>query len=413
MVGPQNKDRTTPVGHAGRPGESGAADLAGLRFGVFLAPFHQTDENPTLAMHRDLDLMGVLDRLGFDEAWIGEHHSGGLEIISSPEVFIAGAAERTQRLKFGTGVASLPYHQPLVLADRMIQLDHQTRGRVMFGVGAGALPSDVHMMGHEPMRVRGMMEESLDALMPLLRGEIVSAETDWFTLRDARCQLPCFTRPHMEVAVAVTTSPAGAKLAGKHGAGVLSISATTEKGFEALATTWEAWSTVAAQNGKRIDRARWRLVSPVHIAETREQARANMRFGLQAWVRYFNRVGALPVSTTGQGSLDSDIDAMIASGLAVIGAPDDLVRQIERLWEQSGGFGCWLDFAHNWADVAETRRSYELIARYVIPHFRGANRQRIDALEWAAANRAEFIGRRTEAVQHEIAKWKTERPKGG
>ena len=384
-------------------------DRSAMRFGVFLAPFHETRENPTLALGRDLDLMTHLDRLGFDEAWIGEHHSGGLEIIASPEIFIAGAAERTRHIRFGTGVASLPYHHPLVLADRMIQLDHQTRGRTMFGVGAGALPSDVYMMGRDPMRVRGMMEESLDALMPLLRGEIVSAETDWFTLREARCQLPCYTRPHLEVAVAVTTSPAGAKLAGKHGAGILSISATSEKGFEALATTWDAWRTVAAENGNSAGRARWRLVSPAHVAETREQARANMRFGLQQWVRYFNRVGALPVATTGQGTIDEDIDAMVSSGLAVIGTPDDLIRQLERLWAQSGGFGCWLDFAHNWADVEATRRSYELIARYVIPHFRQSNRQRIDALEWAASNRAEFIGRRSEAVQHEIRKWKTEK----
>lgn len=384
-----------------------------MRFGIFLAPFHETGENPTLAMRRDLELIDHLDRLGFEEAWIGEHHSGGLEIIASPEVFIAAAAERTRYIKLGTGVASLPYHHPLVLADRMIQLDHQTRGRAMFGVGAGALPSDVYMMGRDPMRVRGMMEESLDAIMPLLRGEIVSATTDWFTLREARCQLPGYTRPHLDVAVAVTTSPAGAKLAGKHGVGVLSISATTEKGFEALATTWEAWSTVARQNAKSVHRSAWRLVSPVHIAETREQARANMRFGLQQWVRYFNRVGALPVSTTGQGSLDEDIDAMQASGLAVIGTPEDLIRQLERLWEKSGGFGCWLDFAHNWADVEATRRSYELIARFVVPHFRRANQQRIDALEWAASNRAEFIGRRTEAVQQEIAKWQKEKRGGG
>jgi limonene 1,2-monooxygenase len=390
-----------------------AVDRSAMRFGIFLAPFHETGENPTLAMRRDLELIDHLDRLGFEEAWIGEHHSGGLEIIASPEVFIAAAAERTRYIKLGTGVASLPYHHPLVLADRMIQLDHQTRGRAMFGVGAGALPSDVYMMGRDPMRVRGMMEESLDAIMPLLRGEIVSATTDWFTLREARCQLPGYTRPHLDVAVAVTTSPAGAKLAGKHGVGVLSISATTEKGFEALATTWEAWSTVARQNAKSVHRSAWRLVSPVHIAETREQARANMRFGLQQWVRYFNRVGALPVSTTGQGSLDEDIDAMLASGLAVIGTPEDLIRQLERLWEKSGGFGCWLDFAHNWADVEATRRSYELIARFVVPHFRRANQQRIDALEWAASNRAEFIGRRTEAVQHEIAKWQKEKRGGG
>ena len=106
-----------------------------LRFGAFIAPFHPIDENPTLALQRDFELVQWMDQLDYDEAWIGEHHSAGYEIIASPEIFIATAAERTKRIKLGTGVSSLPYHQPLMLADRINQLDHITRGRVMFGVG--------------------------------------------------------------------------------------------------------------------------------------------------------------------------------------------------------------------------------------------------------------------------------------
>src|SRR3954465_8601708 len=118
-----------------------------MRFGIFMAPFHPVGQNPTLALHRDLDLIEHLDRLGYDEAWIGEHHSAGYEIIAAPEVFIAAAAERTRRIRFGTAVVSDRYHHPLMVADRIMQLDHQTRGRVMFGVGPGALPSDAFMMG--------------------------------------------------------------------------------------------------------------------------------------------------------------------------------------------------------------------------------------------------------------------------
>ena len=118
-----------------------------MRFGIFLAPFHRPDENPTLAIHRDLELIERLDELGFDEAWIGEHHSAGSEIIASPEVFIAAAAERTRRIRLGTGVSSLPYHHPLLLADRMVLLDHLTHGRTMLGVGPGALASDAYMLG--------------------------------------------------------------------------------------------------------------------------------------------------------------------------------------------------------------------------------------------------------------------------
>ena len=108
-----------------------------LRFGAFIAPFHPTGQNPTLALERDLALIEHLDRLGFDEAWIGEHHSGGYEIIASPEIFIATAAQRTQRIKLGTGVVSLPYHHPFMVAQRLVLLDHLTHGRVMLGVGPG------------------------------------------------------------------------------------------------------------------------------------------------------------------------------------------------------------------------------------------------------------------------------------
>src|SRR3954449_2776550 len=133
-----------------------------LRFGIFLAPFHPVGQNPTLALQRDLELVERLDELGYDEAWFGEHHSAGFEIIASPEVFIAAAAERTRRIKLGTGVSSLPYHHPFMLADRMVLLDHLTRGRAMLGVGPGQLTSDAVMLGIDPPTQRPRMEQALD-----------------------------------------------------------------------------------------------------------------------------------------------------------------------------------------------------------------------------------------------------------
>ena len=118
-----------------------------MRFGIFLAPFHAPGQNPTLALQRDLELLTHLDRLGYDEAWIGEHHSAGMEIIASPEVFIAAAAERTRRIKLGTGVISVGYHHPLWIAQRLVLLDHLTQGRMMFGAGPGSLPTDASMIG--------------------------------------------------------------------------------------------------------------------------------------------------------------------------------------------------------------------------------------------------------------------------
>src|SRR5690554_1156971 len=178
---------------------SGRNIMGKLRSGIFLAPFHPVDEDPTLAIRRDIELIEWLDKIGFEEAWIGEHHSAGYEIIASPELFIAAAAERTHRIKLGTGVVSLPYHNPLMAANRIIQLDHMTRGRVMFGVGPGLLPSDAFMLGIEVAKQRDRMVEGLEVILRLFKGETVTEETEWFTLNKAKLQLRPFSDPYPEV----------------------------------------------------------------------------------------------------------------------------------------------------------------------------------------------------------------------
>lgn len=371
-----------------------------LRFGAFIAPFHPLRENPTLAIERDLELVQWMDKLGYDEAWIGEHHSAGYELIASPELFIATIAERTKHIRLGTGVSSLPYHHPLMLADRINQLDHITRGRVMFGVGPGALPSDAFMMGIEVAKQRDMMDEALDVLVPLLRGETVNAKTSWFELKNARLQMTPYSRPSVEIAVASQVSPTGATAAGRHGCGLLSIGATSAGGFNALATNWAIAEERAKEAGNVMDRNAWRLVGPVHVAETREKARENVRFGLEKWLYYFREVAALPLAPT-DGT--DPVDALIASGMAVVGTPDDCIAQIERLQQQSGGFGAFLQMAHNWADFEETKRSYELIARYVMPKFQELNVNRDASLEWARTNRETFMGQAMMAVGTRVA----------
>src|ERR1700681_2891337 len=160
-----------------------------LKSGIFLAPFHNHDENPTLSIERDLELLEHLDRMNYHEAWIGEHHSGGFEIIACPEMFIAAAAERTRHIRLGTGVVSLPYHNPFMVAGRLMQLDYMTRGRAMFGVGPGSLIYDAVKMGLKAEDQRRKLEESLDVVMELMQGRIVTKKTDWFALREARLQL--------------------------------------------------------------------------------------------------------------------------------------------------------------------------------------------------------------------------------
>jgi limonene 1,2-monooxygenase len=160
------------------------AEFRTLRAGVFLPPFHPNDEDPLLCMEREL--MQWLDKHDYAEAWIGEHHSGGYEIYGQPELFIATAAERTRRIRLGTGVISLPYHHPLMVADRIVQLDYQTRGRVMFGFGSGLLPSDAMMLGIDPETQRDRMADAIDIITRLLAGEIITQHSDWYAMREAR-----------------------------------------------------------------------------------------------------------------------------------------------------------------------------------------------------------------------------------
>ncbi|HEX9257910.1 MAG TPA: LLM class flavin-dependent oxidoreductase, partial [Acidimicrobiales bacterium] len=322
----------------------------------------------TLALHRDLALIEHLDRLGFHEAWIGEHHSAGSELIASPEVFIAAASQRTKDIKLGTGVSSLPYHHPFMLADRIVMLDHLTRGRVMFGAGPGQLTTDALMLGIDPQTQRPRMEQAFDVMMRLFRGETVTEHADWFTCQDAVLQM----RPYsdFDVAVAASISPSGSKTAGRYGTGLLSIAATDPMGVELLAGHWQIVEQEAAEHGHTVSREKWRLMGPMHIAETFEQAKENCRYGLEWVFDYLSHI----IPTGGDGierTYDEMIDNLNETGRGVIGTPEMAVAQIERLIEKSGGFGCYLFLGADLADWGPTLRHYELVAEQVMPHFTG------------------------------------------
>ena len=377
--------------------------MADLRFGAFLAPHHPIGENPTLQLRSDLELVEHLDRLGYDEFWCGEHHSTGWETIASPEVFLAAAAERTHRIKLGTGVVSLPYHHPFMVAQRMVQLDHQSQGRVIFGSGPGALPSDAHTLGLDPMVLRDRQDEAMGVIRRLFRGdERFSYESDWFTLRDARLQL----RPlqeKMEFVVASSVSPSGMTLAGKHEAGVLSVASTTREGMRSLPLQWSFAEESAAKHGNTVDRRSWRVVLSWHVAETRQKAREQARDGL---LRHNNDYQVRTLAG-GEGTIyktpDDAVDGVAFSdeSTAVIGTPDDLVAMIQRIMELTGGFGCVVGFVHDWANRENTRRSWDMVARYVVPEVNGLLDDYRDSYRFVNESRETWT-RAREAVMSKI-----------
>ncbi len=369
----------------------------GMKFGIFLAPFHRIGENPTLAIDRDMELIEWLDHLGYDEVWIGEHHSAGWELIASPEIMIAAAAERTRHIMLGSGVTSLPYHHPFLVAERFVQLDHMTRGRAMLGCGPGALVSDAYMMGIEAVTQRQRMEDALDAIMALLRGdEPVSMKTDWFELREARLHLTPYTDPHFPIAVASVMTPSGMVSAGKHGLGVLSLGAGLPGGPEAIAAHWKIAEETAAQHGTSMDRRQWRLVVNVHVAEDDELALRQVHVRERhETVTYFEETLGRP-----PGRSDDPLRDGVKAGTTLVGTPETVIRGIERLVEfSSGGFGGLLFRANEWADREQTLRSYELFARYVMPRFQGSLDSVAASNEWARSKRKTIFGPNVEAIR--------------
>ena len=385
--------------------------MSRMRFGIFMAPFHPAGVNPTVLLDGDLQLIEHLDRLGYDEAWIGEHHSAGSEIIASPEIFIAAAAERTRRIKLGSGVISASYHNPLWIAQRAVQLDHMTRGRFMLGLGPGALPSDAAMIGLDMPQTRELLEDAVDIITRLMRSdEPVHFENARWTLRNARLHLRPYTHPHPEIAIAAVASPSGPRLAGRYGHGLLSVGATTAAGFDVLALHWNVMEERAAHYGVQVDRNAWRLVGLVHLAETREQAYQDVEHGILAWFDYFQNTAAFPQMAVGDGTTARQcIDFVNQSGLGAIGTPDDAIAQLRRLDAQSaGGFGCFLHLAHDWAAPAARLRSYDLFARHVAPHFQGQHQATADARARARAARPVLAQDNLKAVAASTARYQAE-----
>lgn len=376
--------------------------MAKVKFGGFVAPHHPIGEHPTLQLQRDLELAEHLDRLGYDEFWCGEHHSTGWEVIASPEIFLAAAGERTHRIMLGTGVISLPYHHPFNVAQRLVQLDHMTRGRIIFGSGPGALPSDAYTLGIDPMVQRDRQDEAIGVIRKLLRGDDrFSHESDWFNLNDARLQL-LPVQEDMPFAVASMVSPSGMTLAGKHGTGVLSIGSMSTAGLQALPTQWGFAEDAAAKAGNSVNRDNWRVVMSWHIAETKQQAQQEAKHGLHRWhneytVGTLQRPGAQPFDTPEQAVEEAGIEG---SG-SVIGTPDDLIAAIRDMLAITGGFGTVIGFAHDWANREATLRSWDMVARYVIPEVNGMLEGYRESQRYVIENRDSF-DRAGEAVMAKI-----------
>ena len=348
-----------------------------MKFGFFMMPSHHHTENPTLAFERDLELIEYAESLGFDEFWVGEHHTGGWETIPAPDIFLAAAATRTKRIRLGTAVINLSYHHPFHVAERMAFLDHLAYGRIMLGCGPGVLPPDIKLFGLEQPNLRPMMNESLDIILKLYREEgPVSYEGEYWQIKDMEVQVKPYQQPHLPIYMVSSGSGNSIRVAAERGLGVISGVYSPPNAMN-ISQQWQAYEDLATQAGHTASRQEWRLSTNIYLAESMEEALNDVSAGILNDARqYFFNIGAKPTYEAYPGQPADEITAeqIIDQRKLIVGDPDYCVRRIKELEEATGGFGSLLMVAVEWTSTQKWHRSLELFARYVIPQFNGSLR---------------------------------------
>ena len=345
-----------------------------MKFSIFMMPLHHPTENPSLAFDRDISLIHYADELGYDEFFIGEHHSGGWETMPAPEMVLAKASAQAHRIRLGTSVISAPFHHPFHVAERMAFLDHLTRGRAILGVGPCALVTDKKLFGLPNEKLYPMLAESVDIIVRLLESsEPIDYEGRFWSFKQMRLQLRSYQQPRMPLAIASSGNAISLELAGKHGMLFLSPAGKNIRNNQSKAEQWNTVEAIAAKHGTATSRDNWRIATCVYLADSKEEAWRDVEASIARDMEYFASIGLKAPYESYPGQPLHEITARSGADRRdwIIGTPEDTIAQIERMQAETGGFGGLLLSTHEWTGTEKLRRSYELFARYVIPHFRG------------------------------------------
>lgn len=348
-----------------------------MRFGFFMMPSHSHRDNPTLAFERDLQLIEYAESLGFDEFWVGEHHSGAWETIPAPDIFLAAAATRTKRIRLGTAVINLPYHHPFHVAERMAFLDHLSYGRVMLGCGPGVLATDIKLFGLNPPDLRPMMNESLDIILKLYRENgLVSHDGKYWQIKDMEIQVKPYQEPHLPVVLISSGSGNSIRLAAERGLPVISGAFTLPTAMD-ISQQWNAYEEIAVDAGHSVSRNDWRLSTSIYLADTMEQAYEDVSKGAMEEIHqyFFNNGGKRTYEAYPDQPADEvTFEQVVKQRNWIIGDPDYCIQRLKEIEASTGGFGGLLMVATEWTTTAKWHHSLELFARYVMPEFKGSLR---------------------------------------
>jgi alkanesulfonate monooxygenase SsuD/methylene tetrahydromethanopterin reductase-like flavin-dependent oxidoreductase (luciferase family) len=357
-----------------------------MELGYFTMPLHPPGSNFTETIEHDLEQMVTLDRLGYKEAWIGEHFTAEWENIPAPDLFIAQALAMTKNIVLGTGVTCMPNHNPFILAHRIAQLDHMAKGRFNWGVGSGGFPGDLDVFGFgdDSGDNRRMTRDALELVLQLWDdpkpGRYKSDFWD-FNVPEVEeniglhLHMKPYQKPHPPIGVAgVTPRSETLKMAGERGYIPMSINLVPTS---MLASHWEAVEEGAQRKGRSADRSMWRIAREVYVAETTEQARKEAMEGTLArdfedyFLRLLARDGRLDLMKNDPDMPDSDVTLdYLLDNIWIVGSPDHVAERLNELNDTVGGFGVLLTMGHEWEPRDQWERSITLLKEEVLPRVR-------------------------------------------
>jgi alkanesulfonate monooxygenase SsuD/methylene tetrahydromethanopterin reductase-like flavin-dependent oxidoreductase (luciferase family) len=354
-----------------------------MQVGYFTMPLHPSGSDIAETLESDLMQMEVLDRLGYREAWIGEHFTSVWENIPAPDQFIAAALSRTRNIVFGTGVTCLPNHDPFMIAHRIAQLDNLARGRFHWGVGSGGFPGDFEVFGFDPSTGahRGMSRDSIDLVLQMWEDPRpgVYQHPYWrFSIPEPvpniglRFHLQPYQKPHPPIGVAgVSPKSDTLVLAGEKGWLPLSINLVPT---EILQTHWEAVEEGARKSGRTPNRSDWRIAKEVYIAETTEQARQEVLEGTigrdfrQYFIPLMTYMKSLNLFKGEREMPDEEVTPeYLVDNVWIVGSVDDVTEKLRQLYRDVGGFGVLLAMGHEWDPYDKWINSMTLLAHQVMP----------------------------------------------
>ncbi|MEM8678289.1 MAG: LLM class flavin-dependent oxidoreductase [Planctomycetota bacterium] len=354
-----------------------------MKLGSLLMPSHPPERTVRQGQLADLEELERLDRLGFDEAWIGEHFTATWEPCPAPDLLIAQGLARTKRIRLGPLGHLLPYHHPIELAHRVAYLDHMAEGRYQLGVGISALPSDHGLFGIDSSggRNRRMTFEGIEMMLRLWKEGPQDFNGEFWSMGEGKSDLPGLgyhlkplQEPHPPIAIAgLTPGSANHKLAGEQG--FLPVSLSVSPDTSVTAKHWDAVVEGAARRGRTPDRGQWRIIRDVYVAPTDEEARQLAIEGMmgRCWREFllpiYLGLGLGPFLKRDPGMADDEIDLeYLADHLWLVGSPARVAQQIDTLQSETGGFGYLLMVSYDAVDERETwERSQRLLAQEVLP----------------------------------------------